>query len=50
MFHSALGFLGLEAAVALYALIAISPFALLAALLWSLREARRRRIERLVME
>ncbi len=50
MLHSAIGFLGLEAAVALYALIAISPFALLAALLWSLREARRRRIERLVME
>jgi hypothetical protein len=50
MLHSALGFLGLEAAGALYALIAISPFALLAALLWSLREARRRRIERLVME
>lgn len=48
--HSAVGFLGLEGAVALYALIAISPFALVAALAWSLREARRRRIERLVME
>ncbi len=48
--HSAIGFLGLEGAVALYALIAISPFALIAALAWSLREARRRRIERLVME
>ena len=50
MVHSAFGFLGLEGAIALYALIAISPFALLAALLWSLREARRRRVERLVME
>jgi uncharacterized protein DUF4349 len=48
--HSAVGFLALEAAVALYALIAISPFALLAALLWSVREARRRRDDRLVME
>ncbi|HEY8030567.1 MAG TPA: DUF4349 domain-containing protein [Gaiellaceae bacterium] len=48
--HSAFGFLGLEGAIALYVLIAISPFALLAALLWSLRGARRRRIERLVME
>jgi hypothetical protein len=48
--HSAVGFLGLEAAIALYALIALSPFALVAALLWSLREARRRRDERLVME
>jgi Domain of unknown function (DUF4349) len=48
--HSAVGFLGLEGAIALYVLIAVSPFALLAGLLWSLREARRRRIERLVME
>ena len=48
--HSAVGFLGLEAAIALYALIAISPLALVAALLWSLREARRRRDDRLVME
>jgi len=50
MVHSAVGFLGLEATVALYALIVVSPFAFLAALLWSLREARRRRDERLVME
>jgi hypothetical protein len=50
MVHSAVGFLGLEGAIALYVLIAVSPFALLAGLLWSLREARRRRIERLVME
>jgi len=48
--HSAVGFLGLEAAIALYALIALSPLALVAALVWSLREARRRRDERLVME
>jgi len=48
--HSAVGFLGLEAAIALYALIALSPLALVAALLWSLREARRRRDDRLVME
>ena len=48
--HSAVGFLGLEAAIVLYALIALIPFALVAALLWSLREARRRRDERLVME
>src|SRR5579864_8218352 len=48
--HSAVGFLGLEGAIALYALIAISPFALIGALAWSLREARRRRVERLVME
>jgi len=48
--HSAFGFLGLEGAIALYVLIAVSPFALLAALLWSLREARRRRVERIVME
>jgi hypothetical protein len=50
MVHSAVGFLGLEGAIALYALIAVSPFALLAGLLWSLREARRRRVERLVLE
>src|SRR5205807_751617 len=50
MVHSAVGFLALEGTVALYALIVLSPVALLAALLWSLREARRRREERLVME
>jgi len=50
MVHSAVGFLALEGTVALYALIVLSPVALLAALLWSLREARRRRDERLVME
>jgi hypothetical protein len=50
MVHSAVGFLGLEGAIALYALIAISPFALFAGLLWGLREARRRRVERLVLE
>jgi len=50
MVHSAFGFLGLEGAIALYALIAVSPFALLGGLLWSLRGAHRRRIERLVLE
>jgi hypothetical protein len=50
MVHSAVGFLGLEGTVVLYALIVLSPVALVAGLLWSLREARRRRIERLVME
>ena len=50
MVHSAFGFLGLEGAIVLYALIAISPFALLGGLLWSLRGAHRRRIERLVLE
>jgi len=50
MVHSAVGFLGLEGTVALYALIVVSPLAVVAALAWSLREARRRRDERLVME
>ncbi len=50
MLHSAVGFLGLEGTIALYALIVASPLTLVAALLWSLREARRRRDERLVME
>jgi hypothetical protein len=50
MVHSAVGFLGLEGTIVLYALIVLSPIALVAALLWSLREARRRRDERLVME
>ncbi|MGH2971859.1 MAG: DUF4349 domain-containing protein [Gaiellaceae bacterium] len=50
MVHSAVGFLGLEGTAALYALIVLSPVAFLAALVWSLREARRRRDERLVME
>ena len=46
MLHSALGFLGVEAMVALYALIVISPFALLAGLAWALARARRRRDEK----
>jgi hypothetical protein len=50
MVHSAVGFLGLEGTILLYALIVLSPVALVAGLLWSLREARRRRDERLVME
>jgi hypothetical protein len=50
MVHSAVGFLGLEATAVLYALIVLSPIAAIVGLLWSLREARRRRVERLVME
>lgn len=50
MVHSAVGFLGLEGTVVLYGLIVLSPLAFVAALLWSLREARRRREQRLVME
>ncbi len=46
MVHSAIGFLALEATVALYVLIVIGPFALLAALAWGLNRARRRREER----
>ncbi len=45
MLHSALGFLGLEAMVALYALIVISPFAALVAVAWFLARLRRRRDE-----
>jgi Domain of unknown function (DUF4349) len=50
MVHGAVGFLGLEGTIVLYALIVLSPIAFVAALLWGLREARRRRDERLVME
>jgi hypothetical protein len=45
MLHSAVGFLALEAMVALYALIVISPLALAAALIWLWR---RRSVERLL--
>lgn len=45
MLHSALGFLALEGIVALYALIVVSPLALLAALAWLWR---RRSVERLL--
>jgi len=50
MLHGAVGFLGLEGTIALYALIVLSPLALVAALLWMLLQAKRRRDERLVME
>ena len=50
MLHGAVGFLGLEGTIALYALIVLSPLAVVAAMLWMLREAKRRRDERLVME
>jgi hypothetical protein len=50
MVHSAVGFLGLEGTIALYALIVISPVAAVAGLLWWLREARRRRLDALVLE
>ncbi len=46
MVHSAVGFLALEATVALYALIVVSPFVLLGGLAWALNRARRRRDER----
>ena len=45
MLHSAVGFLGLEAMLALYALIVISPLAVLGGLGWALARARRRRDE-----
>jgi len=45
MLHSAVGFVGLEAMIALYALIVISPLALLGGLGWGLARARRRRDE-----
>jgi hypothetical protein len=45
MLHSAVGFLGLEAMIALYALIVVSPFAVLLGLGWGLSRARRRRDE-----
>jgi uncharacterized protein DUF4349 len=45
MLHSAVGFLALEGMVVLFALIVISPLALLAALIWA---RRRRSIERLL--
>jgi hypothetical protein len=45
MLHSAVGFLGLEAMIALYALIVISPLALLGGLGRGLARARRRRDE-----
>ncbi len=50
MVRSAVAFLGLEATVALYAVIVLSPFGVAALLAWSVREARRRRDDRLVME
>jgi hypothetical protein len=45
MLHSAIGFLALEGMIVLYALIVISPLALLAALIWAWR---RRSVERLL--
>ena len=46
MVRSALGFLALEATVALYVLIVLGPFLLLGALAWGLNRVRRRREER----
>jgi hypothetical protein len=46
MVHSAVGFLGLEATIALYALIVVGPLLVVAALAWGLSRARRRRDER----
>jgi Domain of unknown function (DUF4349) len=48
--HGAIGFLGLEGTIVLYALIVLSPLALVAGMVWALREAKRRRDESLVME
>ena len=45
MLHSAVGFLALEAIIALYALIVISPLALAGALVWLWR---RRSVDRLL--
>jgi hypothetical protein len=45
MLHSAIDFLGVEAVVVLYALIVISPFAVLGGLAWALFRVRRRREE-----
>lgn len=47
MLHSAIGFLALEAMVALFALIVISPVAVALVLLWLVR---RRAVDRLLME
>lgn len=46
MFHSAVGFLALEAMIVLYALVVLSPFLLLGGLGWWLLRERRRRDER----
>jgi hypothetical protein len=45
MLHSAVGFLGLEGTIALYALIVAGPLLLAAALVWGLARLRRRREE-----
>ena len=45
MLHSAVGFLGLEGTIALYALIVAGPLLLAAALIWGLARLRRRRDE-----
>jgi hypothetical protein len=46
MFHGAVGFLGLEAIIVLYALVVLSPFIVLGGLGWALWRERRRREER----
>jgi hypothetical protein len=45
MLHSAVGFLGLEGTIVLYALIVAGPLALVAGLVWGLARLRRRREE-----
>jgi hypothetical protein len=45
MLHSAVGFLGLEGTIVLYALIVVAPFVLIAAVGWGLVRVRRRRDE-----
>ncbi len=46
MFHGAVGFLGIEGIVVLYALVVLSPFIVLGGLGWALWRERRRREER----
>jgi hypothetical protein len=48
LLHSAANFLGLEGIIVLYALIVLSPIALIAALAWWIVRERRRREERLL--
>ncbi|HET8894899.1 MAG TPA: DUF4349 domain-containing protein [Gaiellaceae bacterium] len=50
MAHDSLNFLAAEATFVLEALIVLAPLVVIAVLLWTLRNAKRRRDERLVME
>ncbi|HZT54022.1 MAG TPA: DUF4349 domain-containing protein [Gaiellaceae bacterium] len=46
MFHGAVGFLGLEGIIVIYAIVVLSPVLLIGGLLWALWRERRRREER----